>query len=256
MHEWHQWPIYKVDGWYVRGKLPSASTPMLAVVGARRMSEYGKRAVMSIIPTIASCGVVIVSGFMYGVDAAAHQAALDAHGITVAVLGSGLDVPCPSYHQALYTQILASGGAVISQFAPHEAAQRWMFPKRNGLVAKISQAALVIEAGAKSGSLITAREAQKLGKPVMAVPGDIFSPLSEGTHELIRQGAALVRSADDVLAVMGIHHNSQIPNLNKPSSIDELARKLNMSIPELSSQLSLMVLRGQIIEREGLYYAR
>ncbi len=261
MYEWRQWPLYMVDGLSIRGQMPLPSRPMLAVVGSRRISEYGKRIVLSLIPTIALSGVVIVSGFMYGVDAAAHQAALDVHGTTVAVLGSGLNVPCPSYHSELYTNILKGGGAVVSPFAPHEAAQRWMFPKRNGLVAQLSQAVLVIEARHKSGSLITAHEAKKLGKPVMAVPGSMFSPLSDGTHDLIQEGAMLVRSAHEVLALLGL--TSQVTNkdkvklaIDKPSTIDELAQIWHLPIAELSSTLSVMVLRGEVIEWEGLYYAR
>lgn len=261
MYEWQHYPIYKKKGLYIRGCIPSLRTPTLAVVGSRHISEYGKQVVWSIIPTIASYGVVIVSGFMYGVDAAAHQAALDGHGITMAVLGSGLNVPCPAYHNKLYGDILIAGGAVISQFAPHERAQRWMFPKRNALVAEICQAVLVIEARCKSGSLITARECRRLGKKVMAIPGPIVSPLSEGTNELIKEGALLVRSATDVLTALGVtpliesQGQAQLM-LDKPSTLDELAQILKMSIPELSAKIGLMVLRGEIFEKEGRYYAR
>ncbi len=266
MRSWQSWPIYKNGNLYVRGRLPEPGAVTLAVVGSRRMSEYGQRVIPLLLSPLAVSGVVIVSGFMYGVDVAAHKAALEARGVTVAVLGAGLDRPCPAGQDSLYTAILSGGGAVVSQFAPDEKAQRWMFPKRNAVVAQLSRGVLVIEAARKSGSLITAGHAQKMNTPVMAVPGPIVSPLSEGTNGLIRSGAFPVTSAQDIASLLNVTltpdkasagtHPHLIDTLkSRPLTIDELSRALGIPLNELSSLLTIMTLSGEVIEREGKYYA-
>lgn len=243
----------------LRGKMPQKSRPHLSVVGARRMTEYGEMIVESIVKPLAKKRVVIVSGFMYGVDVTAHRVTLREQGCTIAVLGSGLDVPFPNNQEELYTAILENGGAVVSPFAPHDKAKRWMFPQRNKIVAALSNATLVIEAAEKSGSLITAQYAEEYGKVVMAVPGSLFAPMSAGTNALIRSGAMLVRNAVDVAEVLGIDvEKTKAENMLgiDAFTVDELSRKMKKPVQELLPFLTQLVMDDQLIEKGGKYYAR
>jgi DNA processing protein len=173
----------------VRGEIPKG--PRLAVVGARRADPYGRELAGRVAAAAARRGVPVVSGGAFGVDAAAHRAALDAGGATVAVLGSGLAHPSPREHLRLF-DAAAAHGAVVSPFPTLQPPDKWTFPKRNAWIAGLSAAVVVVQAGSTSGALHTASAARKLGRPVWAAPGPVDSPLHAGCHALIRKGAALL----------------------------------------------------------------
>ncbi len=171
----------------------------LAVVGSRRLTSYGKEAAERIVGEIAMNGITIVSGFMYGGDAVAHSAAIRVGGRTIAVMPCGVDRINPEYQKALYNEILENKGLIISEYKGNMQPFLWTYPQRNRIVAGLSQAVLVLEAGEKSGSLITANLAKKFGRKVFALPGPIGSKLSEGTNWLIKEGAEMVLSSEDIL---------------------------------------------------------
>jgi len=246
----------------------------LAVVGSRRMTNYGKRITEQLVSKIASAGITIVSGFMYGVDAQAHRTALLAEGRTIAVMPCGIDLIHPEHQKNLYKEIMAGGGLIISELEGDFYPKVWTYPRRNRIMAGLSQATLVIEAGPRSGSLITANLTKKYGRRLFAAPGPLTSSFSRGTLQLIREGADMVISADDVLASYGLM-SPECPvssvsdsglNLNKiersiaerlsqePREIDALSRIMNLSASELGAVLSLMQLRGLICKEEGKYY--
>ena len=175
------------------------NVPVVAVVGARNMTAYGEQVTSALAGGLSRCGATIVSGFMYGVDCAAHRAALESNGSTVGVLGYGHDFVYPENQKDLMQQWLEQGMTFISPFAPSVAPKRGNFPARNRVVAAMSHAVVVTEAAEKSGSLITAGYAAQEGRVVCAVPGPITNPYTRGTRELINQGAVLVGGADEVL---------------------------------------------------------
>lgn len=184
---------------FMRGRLDS-SRPAIAVVGSRRPTEYGRRTARRIAGEAARAGVVVVSGLARGIDAEAHRAALAAGGVTWAVLGSGLDRIYPPEHADLAEEIVSAGGALISEFALGCPPRRENFPRRNRIVSGLCWGAVVVEGARRSGSLITARTAAEQGRAVFAVPGPADSPMSEGPHELLRQGAALACRFEDIVA--------------------------------------------------------
>jgi len=185
---------------FVVGRLEMLSRPMLAVVGSRNATADGAGNARSFSHSLSQAGWTIVSGMALGIDAAAHDGALlGGHG-TVAVLGTGVDIIYPSRHRQLAARIIEDG-ALVSEFALGTAPVAGLFPRRNRLIAGMAQGVLVVEAALKSGSLITARLAADFGRDVFAIPGSIHSPVSRGCHALIRQGAALVESAQDVLSL-------------------------------------------------------
>lgn len=190
---------------WIRGSpehLPALDEPSIAVVGSRAATRDGLDAARRIADGLARAGVVVVSGLARGIDAAAHQAALDAKGRTIAVLGSGLNRLYPPEHDALADRMLATG-AVISEYPPDTRPHAGLFPRRNRLVSGLADAVVVVEAPEKSGALITAGMALDQGKDVMVVPGRVAGQRNRGGHLLIRDGAKLVESADDVLLDMG-----------------------------------------------------
>lgn len=203
-------PVKKL---YARGNLTllEQGRRRIAIVGSRRASAQAMRDSRWFAETAASHGVVVVSGLAVGVDAAAHEGALSGAlndgataGATIAVLAHGLDAIYPPCNRQLAARILRSGGLLLSEYPDTTAARPFQFVHRNRIIAALSEAVCVIEAGDKSGSLITALEALELGKDVCAVPGPIHSPLYVGSHRLIRQGAALVTSPEDLLIDLGI----------------------------------------------------
>jgi len=225
---------------------------------------------------LARTGVVIVSGLALGIDAAAHRGALNAGGVTVAVMGTGVDVVYPAAHSKLAEDILAAGGALVSQFPDGTAPRRHNFPARNYTMAALSEVVVVVEAAEGSGALITAEAALDLNKEVMAVPGSVFSPLSVGTHALLRDGAGLVQNARDVLAVVHpggevlddplaapkrlgfalrperdgiLAHLSDVLALNAA----ELARKLELPVAEVLGRLTALELDGAVKRHQGGY---
>ena len=179
--------------------LEFGNRPVVAVVGSRNMTEYGKCVTQTLVTQLVECGASIVSGFMYGIDCAAHQACLTAKGRTVGVLGYGFEHVYPVTQTKLLHQWLDQGMTFLSPFAPHVAPRRGNFPARNRVVAGMSHAVVVVEAAEHSGSLITAGYAAQEGKAVCAVPGPITNPYTYGTRELLNQGAVLVANATDIL---------------------------------------------------------
>ena len=188
---------------YALGDRSALDAPTVAIVGTRALTAYGERVSRELAGALARAGACVVSGMARGVDAAAHAAALDAGGRTVAVLGTGIDVPYPAAHAALHQRI-AAHGLVLSEHPPGKRATPGSFPRRNRLIAALARVTLLVEAGQRSGALITAGHALDLGRTVAAVPGPIDAPQSAGTNELLRDGATLVASVADALALLGL----------------------------------------------------
>ena len=174
----------------------------VTIVGARRCSAYGRTVASELAGSLAAAGLVIVSGMAYGIDQAAHRGALEAGGLTVAVLACGPDRAYPPSARSVYRRILASGGAVVSESEPGYQPQRFDFPKRNRIMAALAAMTILVEAREPSGSRITADAALELDRSVGAVPGPVGSPLSAGPHSLLRDGAEVVRGAQDVLDLL------------------------------------------------------
>ena len=188
---------------FALGAVEITRPPVVAIVGTRHSSAYGERITRELATAAARAGACVVSGMARGIDAAAHVAALDTGGRTVAVLGTGVDVAYPAAHRALHARI-AAHGLVLSEHPPGERAHAGAFPHRNRLVAALADVTLVVEAGAKSGALITATHALELGRTVAAVPGPIDAPGSLGANELLRDGASVIASVADLLALLGL----------------------------------------------------
>jgi DNA processing protein len=173
----------------------------VTIVGSRRASSYGREVATDLGRGIASAGLVVVSGMAIGIDSCAHRGALDAAGLTVAVLGCGVDVPYPPRHTHLYEEIVQRG-VVIAELPPGTSARRWSFPARNRIMAALSRMTVVVEARERSGSLITAEMAVQLNREVGAVPGRVGSSAAAGTNGLLREGAAVIRGPEDILDSM------------------------------------------------------
>ena len=228
-----------------RGRWPPPPGPRIAIVGSRRPTPYGEAVAEQLAADLAAAGAVVVSGLAAGIDAAAHQGALAAEGCTVAVLGTGVDVIYPRANEGLAERILAAGGALVSSFARGTPPRRPHFPLRNGVIAELSDVVVVVEAAATSGALITAEAALGLGREVMAVPGSVFSPLSVGTHQLLRDGAGLVQNARDVLAIAGAGGEVLDDPLRPPPSLgvrpppasDALMLHLSDTLPQAPGEL-------------------
>lgn len=177
---------------------------MLSVVGTRKPTTYGRQVVGQLVSEVAKAGVVIVSGLALGVDGLAHRACLEVSGKTIAVMGCGLDKIYPTSHRALAKSILESGGLIISEYEIGMPALPQNFVARNRIISGLSSATLIVEAAIKSGSLHTANFALEQGKTVLAVPGNITSPMSAGTNQLIKTGATPISSAGEIFQVLGI----------------------------------------------------
>ncbi len=244
----------------------------LAVVGSRRLTSYGRKMTEQLVTEIAAAGVTIVSGFMYGGDEAAHKAAVETGGRTIAVLPCGIDMIHPEYQEELYNKILENKGLIISEFEGNFPPANWTYPKRNRIVAGLSKAVLIVEAGLNSGTLITAEFAKKFGRKIFAVPGSLTSEVSKGTAQLIKEGVGVATEAADVLKYYDISlakPNSAKPSFpqvegieqeiinqlqKEPMEIDVLARAIGMPIAKLGTNLSLMQLKGFINQEGGKYY--
>lgn len=252
-----------------------SDTKTIGIVGTRRVTNYGQQVTELLTRDLVAQGFVVVSGMALGVDGTVHRETLKNNGKTIAVLGSGVDVPLPREHEALYQQILNNNGLIISTFQPGEGAGVGTFPARNAIIAGLSQGIVVTEGAEKSGALITANYAKKFGRPVFSVPGQITSPLSKGTNNLIRQGAVMVSSAQEILDTLGIMMTPQIKSANKkvphagspdedaivkllkngPLHFDEIVRTMEKDSREIGSLLSLMELKGIIKSNtEGKYF--
>jgi len=188
---------------YVLGSVSALRSPQLAMVGSRSPTPAGRATAREFAAWFARAGLTVTSGLAFGIDSASHEGALAGGGLTVAVLGSGLDRIYPAEHAALAARIVQSG-AVVSEFPPRTAPLRPNFPRRDRIISGLSLGTLVVEAARQSGSLITARLAAESGREVFAIPGSIHSPVSRGCHQLIKSGAKLVEEAADVLAELNI----------------------------------------------------
>ena len=192
------------------GDWARVAPPCVAVVGTRDASPYAERVTRDLCAALARAGASVVSGLARGIDATAHRATLDAAGRTVAVLGTGIDVPYPAANAALHDSI-ARQGLLLSEHGPGEGATAGSFPRRNRIIAALAQVTIVVEAGARSGALITASHALELGRVVAAVPGPIDSPRNVGSNELLRDGAVVIASVADAVALLGLSPPAAAP---------------------------------------------
>ncbi len=258
---------------YYRGSWDSGIfKETLSVVGSRKMTRYGEIITDRLISSIAGAGVTIVSGFMYGIDAQAHNASLEAEGQTIAVMPCGIERIHPEYQVGLYERILGSRGLIVSEYPGDTPPALWTYPRRNRIIAGLSQALLVVEAGIKSGALITAGIAKKYNKKIFAVPGPLTSSVSMGTVHLIKQGASIVTDADDLLLEYGKLPNGDLysntsrtgmPGIQKkilqllsaePLGIDEITRILKKSTSEVGAALTVLNLKKCLTLHDGRYF--
>lgn len=258
---------------YLSGQLLPQDEWAAAIVGTRGATPYGKAVAAELAGGLAASGVTVVSGLARGIDGIAHQAALEAGGRTLAVLGSGLDHIYPPEHRNLARSI-ASSGAVLSDYPLGTSPEGGNFPARNRIIAGLSLAVIVVEAGESSGALITADFAAEQGRDVFAVPGRIYDRGSLGTNRLIAAGAFPVTTVDDVLEVLNLESVAAAaprePSLPKdaterrvlealsadPVHIDELRERCELPIAELTACLSMLELRGQARQVGGMHYVR
>jgi DNA processing protein len=258
---------------YVRGELAPADDWAIAVVGTRRASPYGRQATERIVEDLARAGVTVISGLARGVDTHAHRAALAAGGRTIAVLGSGLDRIYPDENRALAAQIELSG-AVLSEFPLGAPPDAMNFPRRNRIISGLAKATLVVEADLKSGAMGTATYAAEQGRDVFAVPGSIFSPLSAGPHQLIREGARIVTDASDVLeelhltavveeratreALPADPTEAAVLRLlsDEPTHVDDLTRAAALPSATVSATLTILELKGLARQFGAMLYVR
>lgn len=253
---------------WVRGALPKKDLKWLAVVGSRKYSQYGKDACEHLISGLRGYPIVIVSGLALGMDAIAHKAALNAVLPTVAVPGSGLDwnVLYPKSNQSIAKDILSAGGALLSEYAPNTPASPWTFPQRNRIMVGLSHAVLLVEAGERSGTLITARLTHEYNRDLLAVPGSIFSEGSRGVHQFLKLGATPITSPEDILSALDIAPREKesvasilkgdekrvFELLEKPIERDVLIRTLALPAYEANSLLALMEIQGHIVESNNV----
>ncbi|MGM0439386.1 MAG: DNA-processing protein DprA [Patescibacteria group bacterium] len=249
----------------------------LAVVGSRKMTNYGKKICDKLVSEVAARGITIVSGFMYGMDATAHRAAVKVGGKTIAVMPCGIEKIHPSYQEELYKEVIKKDGLILSEMPGKKGPAKWTYPQRNRIVAGLSQATLVVQAAKNSGSLITANLTKDFNRKLFAVPGPLTSKVSIGTANLIKNGADIVTCARDILDFFAPKQagmdfvekskskNTHYKNLSKkerqvvenlevePLEVDDIARKLNLPANKTGTILSKMQLKG-VIEKEGNKY--
>jgi DNA processing protein len=272
---------------FVVGDATSLWSPQIAIVGARSATVGGLDNAKAFARTFAQGGNVVTSGLAEGIDAAAHLGALEAHGKTIAVTGTGPDVVYPQRHAGLAERI-AENGALVTEFPPGTTARPENFPRRNRIIAALSLGTLVVEAGLKSGSLITARLANEQGREVFALPGNIHNPVARGCHKLIRDGARLVETAEEVLEelqatgalladALRSRLMTQTPSASQPqpvrdddpdytnllaaldtqpAALDELVERTGLSPAALSSMLLVLELDGFVVAASGRYARR
>jgi DNA processing protein len=207
---------------YFIGSLPKERLPVVAIVGTRKPTSYGKEVTFNLAYKLAQKGVVIVSGLALGIDAIAHRAALEAGGVTIAVLANGLDTVYPATHKRLAEQIIESGGAIISEYPQGTLARDFQFLARNRIVSGLADAVIVTEAAARSGTLATVAHALDQNREIFAVPGNITSPMSVGPNRMIIQGAHPALEADDILRVIAPHLLTRQTALNMGSNPVEI----------------------------------
>lgn len=257
---------------YLRGRLPPP--PRVAVVGSRDADRYGLEVARALGAGLSAAGVSVVSGGAGGVDTAALEGGLEGPGRPVAVLGTGVDVAYPAANRDLFERV-ARNGALVSEYPPKTPGHPSHFPRRNRIISGLTEGVVVVRAARKSGSLITAREAVRQGRVLMAVPGPAGDGLSAGVHQLIRQGARLVESAADVLELLGIGENRQATlNLSlseelqggekelmealggESCDIDILSTRTGFESSRVAALLLQMELKGLVTQRPGMIYCR
>jgi DNA processing protein len=244
------------------GTLPDTRLPSVAIVGARKPTVYGKEVTHQLAYELARRGVVIISGLALGVDGFAHRAALEAGGITLAVLGNGVPDIYPATHKSLADDILKQGGAIISEYEPGVSARQYRFLERNRIVSGLADAIIITEASSRSGTLNTAMHALEQGKEVFVVPGNITSPMSSGCNALLKQGATPITSFEDVLQMIApelLEPQSSLALGNTPSETaiitllqagvrdgEELQRQSGIEAAEFSTTLTMLEISGTI----------
>lgn len=251
---------------YFYGKIPEKRLKTVAIVGTRRPTEYGRGVTYQLAYAAAQAGAVVVSGLAYGLDSVAHRAALDAGGVTLAVLGTPIDEIYPRVHERLAAEIVEKGGAVLSELAPGEVYHRQAcFLQRNRIIAGLADVVVIAEAAARSGSLNTAAHALEQGREVMAVPGDIRRPLSEGCNRLIRQGAMPCLGTEDLLEMLFPEQRKRsrravevVGESEAETAVlrelvkggrdgAELLERLGMEVAELNQTLTLLEIKGRVL---------
>lgn len=253
---------------YLRGILPADDQKFLTVVGSRRYTEYGQTVCQDLISNLTGYPLVVVSGLALGIDAIAHRAALKAGITCLGVPGSGLTdaVIYPRSHCGLAKEILESGGALLSEYEPDFCAQKWSFVQRNRIMAGLSHATLVIEAGEKAGTLVTSRLALEYNRDVFTVPGSIYSTNSAGPHQLLRLGATPITSSNDLLEALELtpltKTNSPplldetealiFDHLTEAKHIDQLALEVPMDESVFNAKLMQLELSGRITNNNGM----
>jgi len=268
-------------GLFVHGRIDILEDPMIAVVGSRNPSPAGLDNAFEFASYLSRCGLGIVSGLALGVDGRAHQGALAGGSPSVAVCGTGLDQVYPPQHRDL-AEAIASRGALVSEFPPSTPPRRENFPRRNRIISGLSLGVLVVEAGLRSGSLISARLAGEQGREVFAIPGSIHNPMAKGCHLLIKQGAKLVESADDILAelrsLIDLDSRAESRAVEEPEnpdaqlsteyvnfleacghdpfSVDQVVARTKLTSAEVSSMLLILELRGFVESGPGGRYTR
>lgn len=260
---------------FLRGKTSPDDELAVAVVGARKPTPYGQIVAEKLAKDLAAVGVTVVSGMARGIDTSAHKGALSAGGRTLAVLGCGLDVVYPRENKKLMEQI-AETGAVLSEFPPGSAPEAWHFPARNRVISGLSLGTVVVEAGEKSGALITANFALEQGRDVMAVPGNVTGSLSRGPHRLIKQGARLVEGAGDIIDELGLERLFPLPEKDErpalkiskeeeilyrlltlePVSLETIIIKSGLTPQKVMAALMYLELKGLTRQLPGKSYIR
>lgn len=257
---------------FVRGEIPGE--PAVAVVGTRRCTSYGRRLASSFGNAIARAGWPLVSGLARGIDGAAHRGTIEAGGVGVAVLGCGSDVMYPPDHRDIHDALLATGGAVISEYPPGTRPNGWRFPPRNRIISGLSAAVVVVEAAITGGALVTASRAGEQGRVLFAVPGDVDRPASVGCNLLIRDGAIPVLGADDLLEglslVLGPPPSSARKAAGQPDGLggrileaaspsaapDDIAERLGLPISEVLAAIARLELDGHLVVDGGFVQVR
>lgn len=253
--------------------LARAPDGLVAIVGTREPSSYGDRTAARLAGAAARAGLVVVSGLARGIDAAAHRAAVESGGKTIAVLGTGVDVPYPTGHRTLH-ELVQNNGLVLSEVEPGTRAFKGCFPRRNRIIAGLAKVSVVVEAGFKSGAINTASQALDLGRVVAAVPGPIDDPRSAGANLLIRDGAQVITQVEDLLTLYGLStfrqpaeswqgssgtglgdEDQAIVRLlqAQPAAADDLAFALGLSVRQVSDSLLRLELRGVVQGGGGGY---
>lgn len=258
---------------YVRGKLPDFTGRTIAMVGSRKMTAYGREVAHRLANELANIGVIIVSGLAFGIDTVSHQGALEVGGITVAILASGVDIVTPSSNSYLAKKILEGGGALISEYPLGTLPLKTYFPNRNRIIAGLSNGVVVVEGAQKSGTFHTVNAATGYGRQVFAVPGPIYSPSSEFPNYLIKNGAKIVTSANDIAEELHVsallnsgggtelqgsdkNEKKLLEIITEPLHLDEIVRISTLKVSEVSATLTVMELKGMIKNLGGGIYTR